>query len=66
MKKNELVYSLCSDLVLNLSPEEFYKQRNDISFERQGKNFNHVYLDNRKELLCIELDNNQPKVIYTA
>lgn len=43
-------------MVLNLSPEEFYKKRNNKAFERNNVNFDHIYLDNRKELLCIDLE----------
>ena len=47
---------MCCDLALNHSPEDFYKLRNNIPFERNTLNFDFIYLDNRKELLCIGLD----------
>lgn len=65
IKAGNLVYSACQDLNLNLSPEQFYLQKNDL-LEQTNENFEYIYVDNRKELLCIELETCEPKLVYTA
>ena len=59
------MYSVCSDLYLYYSPEEFWKRKNDQPIEKT-KNFRYVYLDNRKEFMCIDLETYEQKIIYTS
>lgn len=66
VKDDNLVYSVCSDIYLYFSPLQFYKMRNGQEYMEKRTNYKNVYLDNRKELLVIDLETYQHQVIYTG
>lgn len=64
VKNDDLVYSVCSDIYLFFSPIQFYKMRNGQEYLEKRTNYNTVYIDNRKELLVINLETYEHQVVF--
>ena len=63
--ENELiVHSYGTDLVLNLSPYQFYCKRNGLPYESNKVNFEHVYFDNKHQLICLDMSTYNAEIVY--